>query len=54
MAASRHEICLRVLKNISRVTALFELFLMNLKLQNAVQRRFVLVECYVVLLLCVA
>ena len=55
MAAQRHEISFRVLKNVSRVTAPFELFLMNLKLQTVAQRRFVLVECYVVkLLLCVA
>ena len=57
MAAQRHEISLRVLKNISRVSAPFELFyaMMNLKLQNAAQTRFVLVECYVVKLFsCVA
>ena len=57
MSAQRHEISLRVLKNISRVSAPFELFyaMMNLKLQNAAQRRFVFVECYVVKLFsCVA
>ena len=53
MAAQRHEISLRVLKNISRVSPPFEL--MNLKLQNAAKRHFVFVECYVVKLLsCVA
>ena len=57
MAAQRHEISLRVLKNISRVSAPFELFyaMINLKLQNAARRRFVFVECYVVKLFpCVA
>ena len=54
MAAERHEISLRVLQNISRVSAPF-CFMMNLKLQNAAQRRFVFNECYVVKLLsCVA
>ena len=49
MATQRHEISLRVSKNISRC------FMMNLKLQNAAQRCFVFVECYVVKLLsCVA
>ena len=52
MTAQRNEISLRVLKNISRVSAPFELrFMMNLKLQNAAQRHFVFVECYVVKLL---
>ena len=51
MAAQRHEISLRVLKNISRVSPPFELFMMNLKLQNAAQRHFVFVERYVVKLL---
>ena len=52
MAAQRHKISLRVLKNISRVSPPFEL---NLKLQNAAKRHFVFVECYVVKLLsCVA
>ena len=52
MAAQRHEISLRVLKNISRVSAPFELFYdESLKLQNAAQRRFVFVECYIVKLL---
>ena len=57
MAVQRHEISLRVLKNISRVSAPFELFyaMINLKLQNAARRRFVFVECYVVKLFsCVA
>ena len=55
MAAERHEISLRVLKNMSRVSSPFELFMMNLKLQNAAQRHFVFDECYVVKLLsCVA
>ena len=35
MAAQRHEISLRVLKNISRVSPPFELFYDELKLQNA-------------------
>ena len=39
MAAQGYEMSLRVLKNISRVSAPFELSL---------QRRFVFVECYVV------
>ena len=48
MAAQRHKICLRVL-------FLWNCFMMYLKLQNAAQRRFVFVECYVVKLLsCVA
>ena len=51
MAAQRHEISLRVLKNISRVSSPLEL----LYDENAAQRHFVFVECYVVkLLLCVA
>ena len=55
MAAQRHEISLRVLTNISRVSAPFEQFYDELKLQNAAQRRFVFVECYLVKLLsCVA
>ena len=56
MAAQRHEISLRVLKIISRVSPPFELFMMNLKLPDAAQRRFVFIEClYVVKLLsCVA
>ena len=56
MAAQRHEISLRVLKNISRVSAplISNCLMMNLKLQNAERRRFVFAECYVVkLLLCV-
>ena len=48
MAAERHEISLRVLKNISRVNAPFELFYDDFKVT---QRRFVLVECYLVKLL---
>ena len=55
MAVQRHEISLRVLKNISRVSPPSNCFMMSLKLQNAVQRHFVSVECYVVKLLsCVA
>ena len=55
MAAQRHKISLRVLKNISRVTLLSNCFMINLKLQNAAQRHFVFVECYVVILLsCIA
>ena len=55
MAAQKHEISLRVLKNISRVSLLSNCFLMNLKLQNATQRHFVFVEFSVEkLLLCVA
>ena len=51
MAAQRHEISLRVLKNISRVSPPFELFYD----ENAAQRHFVFVEGYVVKLLsCVA
>ena len=42
MAGQREEISLRVLKNISGVSAPFEL------LQNAAQRRFVFVESYIV------
>ena len=53
MAAQRHEISLRVLKNISRVSPPFELFYDQM--MNAAQRHFVFVECYVVKLLsCVA
>ena len=49
MAGQREEISLRVLKNVSGVSAPFEL------LQNAAQRRFVVVECYLIKLLsCVA
>ena len=49
MAAQRHEISLRVLKNISRVSPPFELCYDEfLRLQNAAQRHFVFVECYVV------
>ena len=55
MAAQRHGISLRVLKNISRVSPPFELFYDELKLQNAAKKHFVFVECYVVKLLsCVA
>ena len=55
MATQRHEISLRVLKNISRLSAPLNCFMMNLKLQNAAQRCFVFVECYVMKLLsCVA
>ena len=45
MAAQRHEISLRVLKNISRVTAPFKLFYDEFKVTKAAQRRFVFVEC---------
>ena len=48
MAAQGHKISLRVLKNISRVSAPFELFYDEFKVTNAAQRRFVFVECYVV------
>ena len=41
MAAQGYEIALRVIKNISRVSAPFELF-------YDAQRRFVFVQCYVV------
>ena len=44
MATQKHEMFLRVLKDISRVSC----FMMNLKLQDAAQRLFVFVECYVV------
>ena len=44
MAMQRHEISLRVLENISRVSVPFKCFMMNLKLQNAAQRCFVFVE----------
>ena len=57
MATQRHEISLRVLKNISRVSPPFQLFykMMNLKLENAAQRHFVFVQRFVVKLLsCVA
>ena len=55
MAAQRHGISLRVLENISPVSPPFELFYDELNLQNAAQRHFVFVECYVVKLLsCVA
>ena len=48
MAAQRYEISLRVIKNISRVSAPFELF-------YDAQIRFVFVQCYVVKLFsCVA
>ena len=47
MAAQRHEISLRVLKTFHEWALLSNCFMMNLKLQNAAQRRFV-VECYVV------
>ena len=54
MALQRHKISLWVLKNMW-VSAPFKLFMMNLKLKSAAQRRFVFIECYVVkLLLCVA
>ena len=58
MAAQRHEISLRVLKNISRVSAPFELSYDEFEVTKCctlIQRRFVLFECYVVKLLsCVA
>ena len=54
MAAQRHKISLRVLKDISPVSAPYELFYDEFKVTKA-QRRFVFVECYVVkLLACVA
>ena len=48
MAAQRHKISLRVLKNNSRVRAPFELLYDEFKVQNAAQRRFVFLECYVI------
>ena len=55
MTAQRHEISLRVLKNISRVSPPFELLYDEFKVTYAAQRHFVFVECYVVKLLsCVA
>ena len=55
MAAQRHEISLRVLKNISRVSAPFELFYDKFKVTKCCTKTFVCVECYVVKLLsCVA
>ena len=48
MAAQGHEISLRKLKNISRVSVSFKLFYDEF---NAAQRRFDFVECYVVKLL---
>ena len=54
MAAQRHEICVRVLKNNLRVSEqalLSNCFMMNLNLQHAAQRRFFFVECFVVKLL---
>ena len=48
MATQRHKISLRVLKNISKVSAPFELFYDEFKVtklyKNALQRRFVFVE----------
>ena len=55
MAAQRHDISLRVFKNISPVSAPFELFYDEFKVTKCGTRRFVFVECYVVKLLsCVA
>ena len=51
MAARRHEISLRALKTFHEWALLSNCFMMNFKLQNAAQRRFVFVECYVVNLL---
>ena len=51
MAARRHEISLRALKTFHEWALLSNCFMMNFKLQNAAQRRFVFVECYVVKLL---
>ena len=50
MAAQRHEISLRVLKNISRVSPPFKLFYDEFKVSKnyAAQRHFVFVECYIV------
>ena len=48
MAARRHEISLRVLKNISRVSAPFELFYDKFKVTKCCTKTFVFVECYVV------
>ena len=45
MAAQRHEISLRVLKNISRVSPPFEQFYDEFKLQDPAERHFVFVEC---------
>ena len=57
MAAQRHEISLRVLKNISRVSAPFELFYDEFKITKCCTKTFCFcfVECYVAKLLsCVA
>ena len=55
MAAQRHEISLRVLKNISRVSPPFKLFYYKFKVTKCCTKIFVLVERYVVKLLsCVA
>ena len=55
VAAQRHEIALRVLKNISRVSAPFELSYDEFKATKCWTETFVFVECYVVKLLsCVA
>ena len=55
VAAQRHEISLRVLKNISRVSAPFELSYDEFKVTKCWTETFVFVECYVVKLLsCVA
>ena len=51
MAAQRHEISLRVLKNISRVSPPFELFYDEFKVTKCCTKTFVFVECYVVKLL---
>ena len=48
MAAQRHEISLRVLKNISRVSAPFEPSYDEFKVTNAARKRFFFVECNVV------
>ena len=50
MATQRHEISLRVLKNISRVSVPFELFYDEFKVTECCTKTF-FVECYVVKLL---
>ena len=55
MVAQRHEISLRVLKNILRVSPRFELFYDEVKVTKCCTKTFCLFECYVVKLLsCVA
>ena len=50
MAAQTQNFSLSVEKHFTSERS-FSCFMMNLKLQNAAQRRFVFVECYVVKLL---